>query len=533
MTQDPSDSGEPLNVMLLMCDQLPSHALGCMGHPLVKTPNIDSLAETGVTCTHAFAQSPVCCPSRASQLTGLYPQNHGILSNMCNLDIMNPNVRLLTDLFHEQGFATAQIGKWHCLRKFEDATFTEKKFLEESIPCWPQTAVKEHYPSMLKKTYVEHGGQIHAATHPLDRHHTGPALITDRTLAFLEKHRHRPLMARVSYLGPHTPVLVPEPFDSMYDPRDVELPQSLMEAVENRPEAIRKLVASSRSRRTKEAFRTLPEMTAEMAVKTHVAYSLGLISHIDEQIGRILDRLEHLGLREKTVILFTADHGGFWGDYGLLGKNLHALYRPLCQVPMIVSCPGTVPQGRKLDGWVEVVDQFPTLMDFAGVKHEFRINGRSIKQAILHGTDTGREDVLTQSASYNGGPSTAALRDKDFTFIYWANTGETELYDIRADPDERLNLADRKEYRQTLAVMKERLLARIMTASDVHMMPAPETISRSPIDLTPDQDFDYHQKACVQHQLGKGNGLAIWKRKPGHEDLSGLTLKELARRASL
>ena len=136
-----------MNFIQIMCDQLPYYALGCYGHPLVKTPNIDSLAEHGCLFNNAYSPSPVCCPSRASQLSGLYPSNHGILSNLNNLEIMNPVVRLLSDRFCEEGYVTAHFGKWHCLRRHADCKFTEFEFIEESVPIWPQSDIKSLYRS--------------------------------------------------------------------------------------------------------------------------------------------------------------------------------------------------------------------------------------------------------------------------------------------------------------------------------------------------------------------------------------------------
>lgn len=521
------ESTDFLNVIQIMCDQMPWYAMGCAGHPWIKTPNIDRLARTGVMCTNAWSQSPVCCPSRASQLSGLYPQNHGIMSNMHNLDVMNPNVRFLTDLFFRAGYQTSHFGKWHCLRRLEDACFSEKKFMEESIPVWPQHAIKEHWPQILDKPYVEYAGLVHAATHPFAETETGPARITDWTVDFVRRNASSPFLCRVSYLGPHAPVLVPEPYDTMYRPEDIELPDYLWEEIENRPDAVRQMVAHSISSRATSEHNVVPDMSPEMAIKTHIAYNLGSISHIDTQIGRILSCVEELGVRERTVILFTADHGGFWGEYGLLEKSNSALYRNLLQVPMIFSCPGTIPSGISLDGFVEVVDEYPTLLDFAGIENEFRNNGKSIKDALLRGGETGREEVFAQGVTYNGGPVTASIRTDEYAFVWWARTGECELYDRRNDPDERWNLAHNAEYADAIDAMKTRLLNRMMNAFDVHVMPDPSALTRSPIDLTPDQDFAAHQNACIANQLGNGPRQRDFALKPGRNSLHGRPLKEI------
>ena len=313
-----------LNIIQIMCDQLPYDALGCYGNELVETPNLDALAARGVRFTQAYAQSTVCCPSRASQLSGLYPSNHGILSNMNNLEIMNPQVRLLSDRFYEEGYATAHFGKWHCLRDHTECKFTEFKFLEESVPISPQHDIEDLYGRDQDPVFLTYGGLVHGATHPCAEDHTGPARITDYSLDFMERFAYKPFFLRVSYL-------VPAPFDQMIDPDDVDLPDYSYEEIANRPKVVRDFQA--RCIRNRQA--TPEGVSPEEAIRIHVAYNLGLISHIDDQIGRLLSALENLALTEKTVILFTTDHGGFWGEHGLLEKSTHLHYRRLLQLPLM------------------------------------------------------------------------------------------------------------------------------------------------------------------------------------------------------
>jgi arylsulfatase A-like enzyme len=196
-----------LNVIQIMCDQLPYDALGCYGHPLVQTPNIDGLAARGVLCTNVYGQSPVCCPSRASQLSGLYPAAHGVPSNLDNLELMNPLVQLLSDAVYDAGYSTAHFGKWHCLRRAADCKWTEFRFLEESVPVWPQSDIEGLYRRPEDPAFLRYGGLVHAATHPCAQENTGVARITDWSIDFLERFAYQPFFLRVSYLAPHTPVL--------------------------------------------------------------------------------------------------------------------------------------------------------------------------------------------------------------------------------------------------------------------------------------------------------------------------------------
>jgi arylsulfatase A-like enzyme len=193
----------------------------------------------------------------------------------------------------------------------------------------------------------------------------------------------------------------------MIDPDDVDLPDYSYEEIANRPKVVRDFQA--RCIRNRQA--TPEGVSPEEAIRIHVAYNLGLISHIDDQIGRLLSALENLALTEKTVILFTTDHGGFWGEHGLLEKSTHLHYRCLLQLPLIVSCPGLIPEGQTYDGMIEEVDFYPTLLDLANIENHRRINGRSFKQAVLDGSDPGRDEVFAEALW--GNHPVASLRIAD------------------------------------------------------------------------------------------------------------------------
>lgn len=485
-----------INVIQIMMDQLPFDALGCYGHPLIKTPNLDALAANGIRFTNAYAQSTVCCPSRASQLSGLYPGNHGITSNMSNLEVMNPYVRLLSDRFHEEGYGTAHFGKWHCLRRHQDCKWTEFRFLEESVPIWPQADIAHVYEHEESKNVLHYGALVHAAKHPCDEHHTGPALITDWSIDFAERFAYKPFFLRVSYLGPHAPVLAPAPYHTMYDPDEIELPDYAPEEFENRPEVVRSLQARCLRMRADSP----DDVTPEQAIRLHIAHNLGLISHIDDQIGRLMETVRAMGLEGQTVVMFTADHGGFWGEHGLLEKSGFAHYRRLLQLPLIVACPGLIPAGRTYDGLIEEVDFYPTLLDLAGIEHTHRINGRSFKAAVLGDDDPGRDDVFAEFLA--NGRRTASLRNHDWHFIWHAPSRESELYDMATDPNERTNLAGDPEHREIVTALQARLLTRIMINGDVELLPDDAAINRSPIYLTPGHDEKGHEQALIRRFRG-------------------------------
>jgi arylsulfatase A-like enzyme len=493
-------------VIYVMCDQLPFDALGCYGHPLARTPSIDSLAASGVRFTNAFSQNPVSVPSRASQLTGLYPARHGLLDNACNLEIMHPWAKTLTDAFAEAGYATAHFGKWHAGRKHTECRWTEFAFLEETVGIWPQSSLERFRGA--GPVFLAYDGLVHAATHPCEAPNTGPARITDRALDFLDRFAYRPFFLRVSYLGPHSPVLVPKPFDEMYDPADVEIPDWPREELAGRPARVRRFQETCIANRA----RDLGETTAEGAVRTHVAYSLGLVSHVDAEIGRILHKVDALGLRGNTIVVFTTDHGAFWGEWGLLEKSIVTHYRRLLQIPLIFSCPGLLPEGGEVAGFVEEVDVMPTLLDLAGVGLGHRTNGRSVRAALLGDESACRRDVFAESTDSGDGYSVASLRDAEWHFVWHSPacllrgagrpTGEAELFSMTDDPDERHSLAD-AGHRDVIEAMKARLMGRILEARRADLLPEEPYLGRSPIHLAPGYDEKGHAEAMIRLHRGE------------------------------
>ena len=485
-----------LNAILIMCDQLPYNALGCTGHPLEKTPNIDSLAAGGTSFSNAFAQSTVCVPSRACQLTGLYPSNHGILDNVFNLEIMHPRARMLTDSFYDQGYATAHFGKWHCGKPHTQCKWTEFKFLEESVAIWPQTELERF--KNAGPTFLTSNGIVDAATHPLSKENTGPARITDYGIDFLERFAYQPFFLRLSYLGPHSPVLVPKPFDTMYSPEQIQLPAYGDEEMANRPKSVRAFQRSC----IEGVRKNNCGMPSGQALRTHIAYSLGLISHIDDQIGRILQALDTLGLRENTVVVFTTDHGAFWGEHGMVQKSCATHYRSLLNIPLIMTCPGHIPPGKTVEGFIEEVDILPTLMDIAGIEHPYKINGQSARKALQGDVSVCRQDVFAETMISPGGYAVASLRDNRWHFIWHAATGETELYDMRNDLHERFNCAGDAGNTAVIEECKGRLLSRMMNGRNVHLIPDSPHLNRSPIYLAPGYDEKTHQRAMIDFYFG-------------------------------
>lgn len=467
--------GEWTNVVLIVMDQIPWNALGCYGHPLAQTPNLDSLAEHGTLVQNAFTQHPTCVPSRATQLTGLYPSQHGLMSNLNNLELMHPWARMLPDGFAKGQHITGQIGKWHAGRDPRQCHWDEFRFMEDSIPIWPPTTLQD-----AATLYTPPSGSVLAGTHPCNEEETGMALITDDSLTFLDRFAYQPFFLRVSYMGTHPPVLPPKPWDTMYDPDDIVLPEFDPVELANRPSEVLEEFSHKRGVKVNDGH----AMT-EQDMRVHIASMLGVISYQDAQVGRILRKLDELGIRDRTLVVFTTDHGAWWGEYGMIKKSGICLYDAILHIPLLFSMPGTVPEGHVVEGLMENADLAPTLLDFAGLPAIPRINGRSMKDAILGDESATREDVFAESSE--NGHSVYSIRTREWNFIWHSTTAKAELYHWSEDPHERFNLADDPNYQSVRDELMLRLMQRKLQAQ-VLMTPDPSTVKRSPIYWAPGQD---------------------------------------------
>jgi choline-sulfatase len=399
----------PPNVLFLMSDEHSPHALGCDANTLVRTPALDGLAASGLLFTSAYCQDPICVPSRASFVTGKMPSHVNVFGNDGGLT----EKTTLATVFREAGYVAEWLGKEHWGGKtgFGDANTavkeeqkkrcTRAKALQKRIGRLPQDAAVADYP---------------VAEEP-------DSVTTDHALKFLENHDGKPFFLGVSYVQPHFAFIAQQPAYDLYKDA-IDVPRVT-------PAMLDDLCMISRQEREKYE---LGSMTDAQIKKARAIY-YGMVTYMDGQIGKVLKKLDELGLRENTIILYTADHGELAGEHGLWYKN--SFYEASVSVPHIWSFPKRLPRNQRIGAHVMNMDIFPTLCELCGVPAPKDLEGSSLVPLM-----TGKEDGMDRiaiSENYRGGLGGRMIRMHQWKYC-WYSEGGDQLYNLDDDPSEEQNL---------------------------------------------------------------------------------------------
>jgi arylsulfatase A-like enzyme len=452
-----------LNILLIMCDQLRLDALGCYGNTVVETPNIDALAREGVRFDNMFAAYPVCAPNRASIVTGRYPSVHRLRTNGQRLPLSELT---LMEILRREGYATYGAGKMHFgpqwawpadgspIKDPDPSTAISPQPGKDAYPWYGfhRAALTEDHRMGPYGDYLTERGynvwdELHSASYPqsatvrspFPEEHHQTTWITDRAIEFLDEHpADRPFFLWVSYVHPHHPFNPPAPYDTMYDPAVMPLPQWDAGEIERWPEAYqKKFYARSGSH---EAVGLCDFQDRDwQRIK---AYYYGMISQIDANVGRLLEVLRTRGALDNTLVVFTTDHGENLGDHRLLFKG--TTYDCVTRVPFVVcpgsgSLPGKAEPGSRRDQLCSSIDVLPTLLDLLGVAQPdpSPIQGQSLAPALIDANHRLRESVLIE----NGGIR-RSVRTRDALLTWHGPDTRGELYDLSADPECFVNLWD-------------------------------------------------------------------------------------------
>ncbi len=449
------------NVLWLMADQHNAGSLGAAGHPLVRTPNLDRLAESGVRFTRAYCNNPICSPSRISFAAGQYVHTHGFIGND-NFEHPSRNPDTLAAVFRRNGWQTALIGKAHMIREWDREAYEHIRYCD-LCDADRLNPLSNHYFRYL----VELGlGDMYEdgalpPDHPVIRNRCGTAQLPyehsiehwtgEETLAFLERRDSaRPFFLHMSFERPHPHWAPAAEYADMYDPRRIQLGPDAADWWEKRwagrPEFIRRIVQNRFGRFSLDEVRTM------------LARHFALISVIDMEIGRVLTWLENHGELERTIIVYTADHGDFAGDHGICDKNL-GIYESIHRIPFILTYPGA-PRGETRDSIIEAIDLFPTLCELAGLSVPGSVEGRSILPEA-EGRGPGKPFALCEWDFPAPQQRVNALRTPRWRLVYYSHQAGGELYDHQNDPYEMTNLWSAPQYREVRLALLEQLFDQV------------------------------------------------------------------------
>ncbi len=467
--QTATDTQAKPNVLFIVCDDLNTH-VSPSGYDAVATPNLESLSREGMTFNRAFCQYPVCGPSRASLLSGLYPESTRVLDNKQDIRETRPGTVTIPQYFRENGYWTAGVGKvFHNLK-------ADHGELAWSTPA--QWFDNDELPvvTRARKTFEAAHGSIDApgnrkawkeivktAAGPLISQDTpvghGPSGLTDeqhkdgknarQIITWLKEQSYgeKPFFIALGIQKPHVPFLAPQKYFDMY-------PQDEIAFHRDDPNLWNSLPPSAKSGRFKdfgfELGKEKPTLRREYMQAYHAC-----VSFLDAQIGLVLQELKNQGLWDNTIIVLTSDHGYHLGEHFMWGKV--TLFDIGAKVPFIVRAPGLTTAGSRSDTMVELLDVFPTLTELAGLEQPKELQGASLVPVLKDPSRQG-DKAYAYSVVTRGNKLGYAIRNQKWRYGKWPD-GE-ELYDLIADPHERNNLANINTYEKRLVEFRDVLAKR-------------------------------------------------------------------------
>ena len=437
------------NVVFILTDDQGAWAMNCAGTRELYTPNLDRIAASGMRFDNFFCASPVCSPARASLLTGRIPSAHGVHDwlRSGNLDAEkfekqgkeNPyggyvderkpiayleGQTTYTDLLSQNGYCCALSGKWH---------------LGDSIHN--QCGFSKWYTIGKGGAFYYHADMVENGDITVEHGKYVTDLITERALSYLDSLKDSTFYLAVHYTAPHSPWEAdqhPKKWIDYY--KDCEF--SDIPDVPDHPDMTTGPVYGTKNRRE--------NLTGYFAA----------ISAMDEQVGRILDRLEELSLLENTLVIFTADNGMSMGHHGIWGKGNGTfpmnMYDTAVKVPFLASWKGHIPEGRVCTELVSAYDVFQTILDLTDIHwdKEAELPGKSFAGLLLDQPGDRGENAVVVFDEY--GP-VRMIRTKEWKYVHRYPYGKNELFDLREDPGEEHNLYGEAQYEEKVLEMKRKM----------------------------------------------------------------------------
>ncbi len=443
-----------LNVLFLMADDL-NCDLKCYGHPRVQSPHIDALAARGIRFERAYCQFPLCSPSRTSLLTGRRPNATQIHTNpragRFSTDYTGtPHFRefiaetvTLPELFKSGGYFAARVGKlYHYGVPGQIGTSGLDDLKSWDFVVNPAGRDKAEENRIFTFTPGSYGGTLSwLAADGADEEQTD-GLAATAAISLLEQHKDKPFFLAVGFYRPHTPYVAPRKYFERYPPDGITLPLLSAEDQSRMPAAA---FASAKPEQE-----TMSDAQRKEAIQAYHAS----VTFMDAQVGRVLAALERLKLADKTIVVFTSDHGYHLYQHGLWQKM--SLFENSARVPLIISVPGGAQAGKTTASLAELVDLYPTLADLCGLQAPAYLNGVTLRPVLDDPAKSVKDAALTQlrRGQFDG----YSIRTDKWRYTQWdgGQKGE-QLYDMQADPGETKNLAADEQQAATVKELRERI----------------------------------------------------------------------------
>ena len=482
------------NILFILTDQQRRDTLAAYGNDWIQAPNIDGLARRSTVFDNAYVTQPVCTPSRASIMTGMYPQSTGLIGNGISLSEDTPTIAELIS----EDYLCAHYGKWH----LGDDTIPQHGFEDwRSIEDWHLNSIittkKEHrfiesdYNVWLRAHGIDppadESYEMWLPTADLPAEYTQAGYLGKESSRFIREHSQsphgdRPFMLFTSFFEPHPPYT--GPLNDLYDPASLPVGPAFMQHPEggslaNRLRAEHYLSGGLNPLAVRGG--DIHDTTTEEGWRKLRAQYFANVTLVDQNVGRILNALEETGQADNTIIVFTSEHGEMAGDHGMLEKR--TMYEEATRVPLFIHVPWLSDATRRIDGSVSLVDLVPTLLELVGDQAPDHVDGKSLAP-VLEGSGTlDDNDVFVQWNGY-GDRNLGNLSINRMISAPWrsvitpdrwklnlSHADQSELYDLNADPHEMSNLFNDPVHRDRIRDMSARIRIWMHDVGDTTPLP--------------------------------------------------------------
>lgn len=439
------------NILIIYPDQMRHDVMACAGNPVIKTPHLDRLANEGVHFTDAHVSYPLCCPFRASLMTGKHAQAHGLLQNHFPVDA---DQDFLANLLKEDGYQTGYVGKWH-LDGGENPGY---------VPVGERRLGFDSFVGFNRGHRYMQSIFYRDTDQPYHSQRFEPDFQTDHIIDFIEnavkEQREKPFFGFVGYGPPHHPNVMPEHWRGMYDSAEILLPPGVPDPdlqVKTQNQRFEIDCEGNEKARLRSrcgyGAKVAGEPETEAEIRQFIAEYYGMVSNLDHNIGRILNCLDRLGVSDNTMVIFLSDHGDMLGQHGYYCGYKPTGHRSATQVPFIVRYPARFKGGRQADGLIDVsVDTMPTLLELCGIDVSEAVQGVSYLGVLDGRVEATRDHVMYQTFRMNDGVKgeftpvpERGIRTKEWMYVRQPNRRKL-LFDEVADRDEMNNLVDEARY---------------------------------------------------------------------------------------
>jgi iduronate 2-sulfatase len=474
--QAPVDK-QGFNVLFIAVDDLRPQ-LGCYGDPVVHSPHIDRLAQSGMVFERAYCSMALCIPSRAAMLTGLRPDTTGVYDGQSDIRTRRPDLVTLPQYFKAHGYHTQGLGKVFHGGRNDEASWSVPHWEPEPLGYGPETRAAAE-----QRRREKHRGKVGPAYEAPD---VPDQVLSDgqtasRAIAALAELKDRPFFLAVGFLRPHLPYAAPKRYWDLYDRTRLPLASNPFPPKDAPRYAVGGQNLPADEWGGQNEPRDYVGMLKDGPVSDEEARALihgylASISYMDAQVGRVLAELDRLGLREKTIVILWGDHGWHNGEHGMWSK--HSNYEISTRLPLIVAVPGQQPAGRTTRALVEAVDIYPTLAALCDLPAPVGLEGQSFAPLLLDPNRPWKTAIFHQYLRRVPGQPPrmgCAIRTDRYRLVEWRSQVENgaqqrqqqqgtdavehELYDHEVDPNENVNVAKQARYAAQMQELTQMLHA--------------------------------------------------------------------------